>query len=236
MAALHRINLSLKPHGVLGLVGPSGAGKTTLVKIIAGLEHPSHGRATYAGEPISVKNRAQRKKIQIIWQNAALHLNPYMRVQELIAEPLKLFRAGEKKQHMGICLSLLGEVGLSSALLKRRPYELSGGQAQRLAIARAMAAGPELLICDEPFAGLDLLGQAEILNLLKKLHRKNQLNLLIIAHDMRCIKSLCTEAAVLDQGEIIEQQEIDNLFRCPLKLLTKELLQASFILPFKMDL
>ena len=235
LTALDNINLDIGQKTIFGLAGPSGAGKTSLAKLIAGLEQPSAGSLTYQNQRISLKNRAQRQKIQVIWQDASFHLNPYLDVQNLITEPMKLFGLGNKKDNKAKCMELSHQVGLPTARFKNKPHELSGGESQRVALGRALAAQPELLVCDEPFAGLDLDAKINILNLFKQLHFSYGLNFLIITHDLLCIKKICSEIAVLNQGKIIERQETVNFFNSPEHTFTKELLNASFVLWHKMQ-
>jgi peptide/nickel transport system ATP-binding protein len=225
--ALSRVNLSLGKEAVFGLVGPSGAGKTSLVRLIAGLEQPSGGSLTYAGQMIALKNKTQRQEIQIIWQDASVHLNPYLNVQALITEPIKLYSAISSEKQKKLCLNLLGQVGLSPAFLKKKTHELSGGQAQRVALARALAAKPKLLVCDEPFTGLDLEAQVNISKLFKDLYTQQKVNVVIITHDLLCVKNLCTKVAVLYQGEIIEDQETEAFFASPEHQFTQEFIRAS---------
>jgi ABC-type dipeptide/oligopeptide/nickel transport system ATPase subunit len=225
--ALNRVNLSLGMDAVYGLVGPSGAGKTSLVRLIAGLEQPSGGSLTYAGQRIDLKNKIQRQEIQIIWQDASVHLNPYLNVQALITEPIKLYSAIPSEKQKKLCLNLLGQVGLSPAFLKKKPHELSGGQAQRVALARALAAKPKLLVCDEPFTGLDLQAQVNISRLFEDMYAKQQVNIVLISHDLLCVKNLCAKVAVLYQGEIIEEQETEMLFASPEHPYTQEFIRAS---------
>lgn len=225
--ALNRVNLSLGKEAVFGLVGPSGAGKTSLVRLIAGLEQPSGGRLTYAGQRIALKNKTQRQEIQIIWQDASVHLNPYFNVQTLITEPIKLYCDIPSEKQKELCLKLLSQVGLSHVFLKKKIHELSGGQAQRVAFARALAAKPKLLVCDEPFTGLDLQAQVNISRLFKDLYAKQKVNIVLITHDLLCIKNICTQVAVLYQGEIIEEQETEALFASPNHPFTQEFIRAS---------
>jgi peptide/nickel transport system ATP-binding protein len=166
--ALRRVSLSVQEGEVVGLVGESGSGKSTLGRIAAGLESPSSGQVLFAGEPVlrngSGSERRRLLSIQMVFQNAIASLNPRQRVREILEEPIRVH--GLTGQDPGeIVDELIGQVGIHAALVDRYPHQMSGGQCQRVGIARALTVIPRLIVCDEPVSALDVSIQAQILNL-----------------------------------------------------------------------
>jgi len=234
-AALQEVSFSLARGASLGLAGESGAGKTTLTRLILGLEKPTDGKVLLKGTDLASLDRSQRKalkrQVQIIWQDPYGFLNPYFSVRQLIMEPMQvlgLAKGGGLTQKLH---SLLDLVDLSRDCLQSRPHELSGGQCQRVAIARALAVEPELLICDEALASLDVPQQARILSLLFKLQESTPISYLFISHDFTLLAKLCSRIAVLKKGRLVEIGATADIMTKPNHPYTKSLVEASLTLP-----
>lgn len=195
LRVLASVDLELLPGQAVGLVGPSGAGKSTLARLCLGLERPRQGRVMFHGGDLAGFGRTAwrdfRRRVQMVWQEPGLHLNPFYRVAELVAEPLEIFGLGDAAGRRARVDELLESVGLEPALAGRRAHQLSGGQCQRVALARALASGPELLVCDEAFNGLDTISQADLARLLMAQVAERGLALLFISHDMPLVRLVC---------------------------------------------
>lgn len=192
----------------MALIGPSGSGKSTLARCLACLEQPDSGEVWFAGHNLAgIRGRDLvpiRRQIQLIFQDPSGSLNPRFTAAEIVSEPLLIARSGTRKERREKALDLIERVGLSSQIATRLPFELSGGQRRRLAIARALALQPKLLILDEALAGLDLSTQAKICNLLLDLQEASPLTYLLISHDFDLITRLADDVVVLDKGRIVE--------------------------------
>jgi peptide/nickel transport system ATP-binding protein len=210
--AVDGVDLSLGEGGALGLVGESGSGKTTVARCVLGLTPASAGTVSYAGG-------AFRREVQLVFQQPVAALDPRMRVAELVAEPLRAH--GLTRERVP---ELLNEVGLSAALGDRYPHELSGGQAQRVVIARALATRPRLLVLDEPTSALDVVVQAQILNLLLELRREHGLAFLLISHDLSVVAHLSDDVAVMYLGRIVERGRAQDVLNAPRHPYTRALL------------
>ncbi len=196
----------IEPGQAWGLMGPSGAGKSTLARICLGLERPRAGRVLFQGRDLSSLDRSGwrdfRRRVQIVWQEPLSHLNPFMRAAELVEEPLLALDVGDDAWRRSRVVEMLAWVGLAPELVSRRPHQLSGGQGQRLALARALACGPDLLVCDEVLNGLDTISQAQIARLLQELVDQQGMALLFIAHDQVLVDRICTQVAAINDGRI----------------------------------
>jgi oligopeptide/dipeptide ABC transporter ATP-binding protein len=206
--ALRGVDLQIAEGEVLGLVGESGSGKSTLARCLLRLEEPTSGQVFFDGEELTGKTQRQlrpyRRQLQIVFQDPFLSLDPRMTVEAAVGEPLSIHRLGSRQQRMERVEHLLVQVGLDSSILHRFPHEFSGGQRQRIAIARALAAGPRLIIADEPVSALDVSVQAQILNLLLELKREVGLSYLFISHDLRVVEAVSRRVAVMYFGRIVE--------------------------------
>lgn len=207
--ALSGVDLVLQKGAVLALVGESGSGKSTLARCLVRLEAPDSGEIWFDGQEISklrgFELSRMRPKFQLIFQDPTCALNPRLTAEEIIEEPLLIQRRAGKSTRRRRVQELMEQVGLGQSLCDRRPHELSGGQRQRLAIARALALEPQLLILDEAFAGLDPSLQAQLVMLLRNLQACHFLTCLIISHDFDLVAHLADEVAVLHRGKIVER-------------------------------
>lgn len=229
--AVSQVNLELHSGKTLGLVGESGCGKSTLARIVARLVDIDSGQIRFKGAPIEKQNGRElqpfRKKVQIVFQDPNSSLNPRMTVQELLLEPLQIHHASlSTAQKLNRCKDLLNMVGLSTEHLNRYPTEFSGGQKQRIGIARALAVEPEVLILDEPISALDVSIQAQTLNLLLDLQKSLQLSYLFISHDLRVVRYVSDQVAVMYMGQIVEMADSQSLIDRPSHPYTKSLISA----------
>jgi len=228
--ALDGVSFAIFPGTTLAVVGESGSGKSTLASCLACLEAPTAGNIWFEGKDIvKLRERARRQvrpQIQLIFQDPASSLNPRWGVFEILIEPLVLqgiYTSEEMKQRAG---SLLERVSLSPDIVDRPPTELSGGQRQRLAIARALALEPKLLILDEALSALDCSVQAQIANLLMELQGSLGMTYLFITHDLAMADYLADEIAVMERGRIVEQGPADKIVKHPQHETTRRLLAA----------
>jgi len=228
--ALDGVSFALAPGTTLAVVGESGSGKSTLGFCIAGLENPTSGSIWFDGTDIAAlaegSRRQVRPQVQLIFQDPSNSLNPRWSVEEILLEPLILqgkLRPAEMKQHAA---GLMTQVALSPDMFQRLPAELSGGQRQRLAIARALALKPKLLILDEALSALDCSVQAQIANLLMELQRTLGMTYLFITHDLAMAAHLADEIAVMSHGRIVEQGSPDKILKQPQSEITREFLAA----------
>ena len=208
--AVKGVSFTLAKGEILGIVGESGSGKSTIAKTLMGLNKASGGR---------VLNRAS--SAQMIFQDAVGSLNPRMTVRQTLDEVLNHYRSTTANTS-----SLLSQVGLSAAVLEQYPREMSGGQCQRVSVARALAANPEILIADEPVSALDVSVQARVLNLLRDLRNELGLSILLIAHDLAVVKNVCDRICVMERGLFVDCGEAAEVFDHPQSDYTKRLLAA----------
>jgi peptide/nickel transport system ATP-binding protein len=227
--ALDGVSLAIRKGEVLGLVGESGCGKSTLGRVLTGILPPSEGEVTVAGEPVMSAGPNPVKltrRVQMVFQNPYASLNPRMRVGEAVAEgPLAhgLTTGAEAGDYVA---SWLARVGLDPAFASRYPHQFSGGQRQRIAIARALAMQPDMLVCDEPVASLDVSIQAQIVNLFLQLRRELGLTMLFISHDLGVVRHLCDRVAVMYLGRIVEVADVADLYAQPLHPYARALLDS----------
>jgi peptide/nickel transport system ATP-binding protein len=234
VAAVEDVSFTVKRGETLGLVGESGCGKTTTARLILRALRPTRGEIRFAldGAVVRVDRlegrrlRALRRHIQLIFQDPVSSLNPRMPVGDIIAEPLRLHRAGTPAQIQERVRALMSMVGLDVQYLRRYPHSFSGGQRQRIGIARALALNPELIVCDEPVSALDVSIQAQVLNLLKDLQAELGLTYLFISHNLAVIDYVADRVAVMYGGRIVEMAPKGELFASPRHPYTETLLAA----------
>lgn len=228
--ALKQVSFEIRRGDTLGLIGESGSGKTTLANILLGLLKPSEGRVHLFGTDITYfdesKLRPYRSKLQIIFQYTHSVLDPKMTIEALLAEPLRIHKIVSPKDIDGEINRLLGLVGLSDAERKKYPNQLSGGQNQRILIARAIATRPEIIICDEPVSALDVSVQGQILNLLLELKKTLNLTYVLITHDLDAVKHITNKLAIMYQGEIVEIGETHKILTAPESAYGKEMSES----------
>jgi oligopeptide/dipeptide ABC transporter ATP-binding protein len=229
-AALRDVSFDLDAGETVGLVGESGSGKSTLARAILRLV-PSRGSVLWRGQELLSCDRRSlrrlRRDLQIVFQDPLASLNPRMTVQEIIAEPLRIFAAdlGAEARRSAV-ESMLARVGLDPEMMSRYPHEFSGGQCQRIGIARAMILSPKLLICDEPVSSLDVSIQGQIINLLLDLQRDAGTSMLFISHNLAVVRHLSHRILVMYAGRLVEIAPRDTLFAAAVHPYTRALLAA----------
>ncbi len=222
----------------IGIVGESGSGKSTLMKLALGLYKPESGSITYEGQEVDFRNRTFvsgfRRNVQAVFQDPYSSLDPRQRIVKAIAEPLVslgLDNAHPREWIHEQVVDVLQSVGLDRNSLLKYPHEFSGGERQRIAIARAIISRPTLLLADEPVSSLDVTNRELILELLKKLQYEYGLTIAVISHDLSVIAALCEETVVLERGVIVESGTTARVLGAPTHLYTRKLLQAVPRLP-----
>lgn len=213
--AVKGVSFSVEKGGIFGIVGESGSGKSTVAKALMGLKKVESGEILFHG----------KTKPQMIFQDAAGSLNPRMKVRDTLKEVLRHYgrsNIAAKKE----AVELVELVGLPSAVLDQYPHEMSGGQCQRVSIARALACGSDVLIADEPVSALDVSVQARILNLLRSLNKSRGLTIVLIAHDLAVVKNICDDVIVMERGEAVDSGETESVFAAPKSDYTKSLIAA----------
>ena len=231
LRAVDGISFELHAGETLGVVGESGSGKSTLARAILGLIKPGRGRVIWRGEELTGLDeeelRQKRKELQIVFQDPVASLNPRMTAGDLIAEPLWTFYPNmERRQVDERTRGMMKLVGLLPNQINRYPHEFSGGQCQRIGIARSLVLNPRLLICDEPVSALDVSIQAQIINLLKDLQKKLGLALIFIAHDLSVVRHISDRVMVMYMGQAMEISDKTNLYRKPRHPYTNALMKS----------
>ncbi len=222
--ALSDVSFTLSEGEVLGIVGESGSGKSTLLRQISGLETPDSGELLLDGRPLTVKRtRENYRTIQMIFQDAVGSFHPRRKISDSIRETVhNLSGAGEEPDWKTLCTM----VQLSPELADRYPRDLSGGQCQRFAIARAMAVHPRILLCDEITSALDVSSQAQILRLLAWLHREKNMSVIFVSHDLAVIRSICDRVMVMYGGWLVEEGPVQQIIHSPREEYTRKLIAS----------
>ena len=217
--ALDSVNLSVKEGEILGLVGESGCGKSTMAKIALGLEFPTSGQVFFSGDDIAdfdkIRLQNFRRQSQMVFQDPFSSLNPKKTVFKILSEPLKIHRLCSKNHYKERVSKLLKEVGLDEHILNRYPHEFSGGQRQRIGLARALATTPRMIVADEPTSALDVSIQAQIINLLLDLQERHNLSFLFISHDLPVIQFVSHRVAVMYKGQLMELMPKNAFLQSP---------------------
>ena len=231
LKAVDGVNVRLFEGETLGVVGESGCGKSTFARAIIGLVQATEGEVVWLGQDLTrmkdVQRRNTRKEIQMIFQDPLASLNPRMTVGDIIAEPLQTFYPELSKQEVKDRVKeMMAKVGLLPNVINRYPHEFSGGQCQRIGIARALILNPKMIICDEPVSALDVSIQAQVVNLLKELQAELGLSLVFIAHDLSVVKHISDRVLVMYLGNAVELGTSEELFANPLHPYTKALMSA----------
>jgi oligopeptide transport system ATP-binding protein len=229
--AVDGVSLELKAGETLGIVGESGCGKSTLGRAILRLIKSTSGNVVWLGRDLhgldAAALRKERRNMQIIFQDPLASLDPRMTVGQIIARPLKTFEPGLGKAETDRrVIAAMQEVGLAPEMLRRYPHEFSGGQCQRIGIARAMILRPKLVVCDEPVSALDVSIQAQIINLLRRLQKENDLALLFISHNLSVVRHISHRVLVLYLGRVMEVAERDAFYARPLHPYSQALISA----------
>ena len=235
LKAVDGVDLVLAAGETVGVVGESGSGKSTLAKMAMALETPDAGQVLFDGQELfklgSRELRAQRRHFQMVFQDPMASINPRHRAFDVVTEPIQVHEDLAASALEERASALMREVGLEPSMLTRYPHEFSGGQRQRLMIARAVSTRPKLLVADEPVSSLDITIQAQILNLLLKLKKDLGMAMLFISHDLRVVERLSDRVAVMKEGKILELAPAKELYLRPSHDYTKALLAASLPLP-----
>ena len=232
--ALNEVSLYIGEGETLGIVGESGSGKSTLGEIMGDIQRPTKGRVFFGDRDIRLLSRAEymeyRKSVQFIFQDPKGSMNSYHRIRRVLREPLRaLGIPGDETEFESLMASTLKKVGLCTDVLNKYPGELSGGECQRVACARAIIVNPRIIICDEAVSSLDVSVQAQMLNLLKDIQAELGMSYMFISHDIGVVNYMADRIAVMDKGRIVETGGADDVFTSPVTGYTKRLIEDSFV-------
>ncbi|MGZ8178278.1 dipeptide ABC transporter ATP-binding protein [Williamsia sp. SKLECPSW1] len=230
LLAVDDVSFSIRRGTTTAIVGESGSGKSTVAQMVLGLLEPTRGTVEFDGRDVRSYTRGEsasfRRRVQPIFQNPYGSIDPLFSIYRVIEEPLRIHKIGSGKEREERVRDLLDKVALPASVMKRFPNELSGGQRQRVAIARALALDPELVVCDEAVSALDVLVQAQILELLNQLQAELGLTYLFITHDLAVVRQIADDVVVMEQGKVVEHNTTDAVFDSPQKEYTRTLLDA----------
>ncbi|OQO69950.1 peptide ABC transporter substrate-binding protein [Enterococcus villorum] len=228
--AVDGVDFIIEKGKTYGLVGESGSGKSTTGKAVVGLEKVTSGQIIYEGKDVTQKSNRSKigynKDVQMIFQDSMSSLNPKKRVLDIIAEPIRNFERLSDQEEKKKVKNLLDIVGMPEDALYKYPHEFSGGQRQRLGVARAVATSPKLIVADEPVSALDLSVQAQVLNFMKRIQQEFGLSYLFISHDLGVVKHMCDNIAIMYKGRFVEIGTREDIYNDPRHIYTKRLLSA----------
>lgn len=228
--AVTDVSIEMKKGETFGLVGESGCGKSTFANASLGILKPTEGEIFYKGQDVQNMDvedtKRMRREMQKIFQNPAASLNPRFTVLQLVEEPLVIRGGYSPEERKKMVTEMLKKVGLSEADLFRYPSDFSGGQQQRIAIARALILKPEYLVCDEPVSALDVSVHAQILNLLMEMQKEMNITYLFISHNLAVVKKICDRVAIMYLGKVVEYGDAEKIFANPMHPYTKALISA----------
>jgi oligopeptide transport system ATP-binding protein len=228
--ALDDVSIAIRPGSTLAVVGESGSGKSTLARCLLQLQPLDAGQVHFEGRDLSALSgeelRAARRHLQMVFQDPFASLNPRMKVAKIVGEGLLIHKLGNAAERREKVIRMLQRVGLSAADAEKYPHEFSGGQRQRVGIARALVLEPRLVVCDEPVSALDVSIQAQILLLLKELQQEMGLSYLFISHDLRVVRHMADDIAVMHHGRVVEQGGVEQIYRAPQQEYTRKLLNS----------
>ncbi|MEI8361881.1 MAG: ATP-binding cassette domain-containing protein [Betaproteobacteria bacterium] len=228
--ALDDVNISLREGTTLAVVGESGSGKSTLARCLLQLQPLDSGEVLFFGQDLAkldgVALRSVRKNLQMVFQDPFASLNPRMRVGEIVGEGLLIHGLGSGAEQQKKVIAMLKRVGLTESDMQKYPHEFSGGQRQRIGIARALVLKPKVVVCDEPVSALDVSIQAQILLLLKELQAEMALSYMFVSHDLRVVRHIADDIVVMNQGKVVEQGSVVDIYQQPQHEYTRNLLEA----------
>ncbi|EGP4990564.1 ABC transporter ATP-binding protein [Enterococcus faecium] len=228
--AVDGVDFIIEKGKTYGLVGESGSGKSTTGKAVVGLEKVTAGQIMYEGKDVTKRSNRKKmgynKDVQMIFQDSISSLNPKKRVLDIIAEPIRNFERLSDQEEKKKVKGLLDIVGMPEDALYKYPHEFSGGQRQRLGVARAVATNPKLIVADEPVSALDLSVQAQVLNFMKRIQQEYGLSYLFISHDLGVVKHMCDNIAIMYKGRFVEIGTREDIYNDPRHIYTKRLLSA----------
>lgn len=228
--ALDNVSVRLQSGKTLAVVGESGSGKSTLARCLLQLQPLDSGEVLFEGRDLAQLSgkalREARRHLQMVFQDPFASLNPRMRVGAIVGEGLHIHGLGSSAEQQQKVRHMLKRVGLSESDMQKYPHEFSGGQRQRIGIARALVLEPKVVVCDEPVSALDVSIQAQILLLLKELQEEMALSYIFISHDLRVVRHIADEVAVMHNGRVVEQGRADDIYTAPKQAYTRDLLNA----------
>ena len=228
--AVDGVDFIIEKGKTYGLVGESGSGKSTTGKAVVGLEKVTAGQIMYEGKDVTKRSNRKKmgynKDVQMIFQDSMSSLNPKKRVLDIIAEPIRNFERLSDQEEKKKVKGLLDIVGMPEDALYKYPHEFSGGQRQRLGVARAVATNPKLIVADEPVSALDISVQAQVLNFMKRIQQEYGLSYLFISHDLGVVKHMCDNIAIMYKGRFVEIGTREDIYNDPRHIYTKRLLSA----------